>query len=77
MIKIQSIKNRQINTFKNKKYFIPKYKNKILLQEANLFCDWYVKNNSSKTVLKVFERLQKNYKKLASKLMLKRKCFCA
>ena len=76
LIKIQSIKNRQIYTFENKKYFIPKYKNKILLQEANLFCDWYVKNNSSKPGIRKFSKdYKKIIKKLASKLMLKENVF--
>ncbi|MBD1135561.1 phosphotransferase [Pelagibacterales bacterium SAG-MED47] len=45
LIKIQSIKNRQIKNFKNKNYIIPKYNKKILIEEAELFCDWYVKKN--------------------------------
>ena len=76
LIKIQSIKNRQINTFKNKKYFIPKYEKKILIQEANLFCDWYVKNNFSKNGIKKFSKeFKKVMKNLASKLMLKENVF--
>ena len=76
MIKIQSIKNRQINTFKNKKYLIPKYEKKILIQEANLFCDWYVKNNFSKNVIKKFSKeFKKVMKNLASNLMLKENVF--
>ena len=76
LIKIQSIKNRQINTFKNKKYLIPKYEKKILIQEANLFCDWYVKNNfsknESKKFLKEFKKVMKN---LSSRLILKENVF--
>ena len=76
LIRIQSIKNRKINTFKNKKYLIPKYEKKILIQEANLFCDWYVKNNFSKNginkFLKEFKKVTKN---LTSKLMLKENVF--
>jgi len=76
LIKIQSIKNREINTFKNKKYFIPKYEKKILIQEANLFCDWYVKNNFSKNGIKKFSKdFKKVMKNLASKLMLKENVF--
>ena len=45
LIKIQSIKNRQIKNFKNKNYIIPKYNKKTLIEEAELFCDWYVKKN--------------------------------
>ena len=76
LIKIQSIKNREINTFKNKKYFIPKYEKKMLIQEANLFCDWYVKNNFSKNGIKKFSKdFKKVMKNLASKLMLKENVF--
>ena len=76
LIKIQSIKNREINTFQNKKYFIPKYEKKILIQEANLFCDWYVKNNFSKNGIKKFSKeFKKVIKNLASKLMLKENVF--
>jgi len=75
LIKIQSIKNRKINTFKNKKYLIPKYEKKILIQEANLFCDWYVKNNFSKNGIKFSKEFKKVMKNLASKLMLKENIF--
>ena len=76
LIKIQSIKNRQINTFKKKKYFIPKYEKKILIQEANLFCDWYVKNNFSKNGIEKFSKeFKKVMKNLASKLTLKENVF--
>ena len=44
--KIQLIKERNIKNFKNKKYKIPIYKKEILLKEANLFCDWYLKNRT-------------------------------
>jgi aminoglycoside/choline kinase family phosphotransferase len=40
---IQSIKNRSIKDFKKKDYVIPRYDKKILIKEANLFCDCYVK----------------------------------
>ena len=76
LIKIQSIKNRQIITFKKKKYLIPKYEKKILIQEANLFCDWYIKNNFSKNGAKKFSKeFKKVMKNLTSKLMLKENVF--
>ena len=76
LIKIQSIKNRQINTFKNRKYLIPKYEKKILIKEANLFCDWYIKNNFSKNGIKKFsKKFKKVMKNLASRLMLKENVF--
>ena len=48
--RIQSIKNRGVKDFKKNIYKIPKYDKEILIKEANLFCDWYLKetlqNNS-------------------------------
>ena len=46
--KVQSIKNRKIINFKNKDYIIPMYDSRILIKEANLFYNWYVKKNLSK-----------------------------
>ncbi len=76
LIKIQSIKNRRVNTFKKKNYVIPKYDKNILLKEANLFCDWYLKNNFSRKEIEKFSReFRKITKKLTSKLMLKENTF--
>ncbi len=70
LIKVQLIKDRKVYTFKNKKYSIPKYDKRILIQEANLFCDWYVKSKFSKIESKKFSKeFRKVTKKLASKLM--------
>ena len=63
--KIQSIKNRKIKNFKNKNYKIPKYDNKILINEANLFCEWYVKKNLSKSNKNKFS---KEFKRIIIKL---------
>ena len=76
LVKIQSIKNTKIYTFKNKKYTVPKYEKKILIQEACLFCDWYVKNNFPKNDFKKFVKdFRKVIKKLASRLILKENVF--
>ena len=76
LIKIQSIRNRQIHTFKNKKYLIPKYEKRILIKEANLFCDWYVKKNPSKTDIKKFSKdFRKVIKNLSTRLTLKENVF--
>ena len=76
LVKIQSIKNTKIYTFKNKKYIVPKYEKKILIQEACLFCDWYVKNNFPKNNVKKFVKdFRKVIKKLASRLILKENVF--
>ena len=74
--KIQSIKNRKIKNFKNKNYIIPKYDKKILIQEANLFCDWYVKKYLSKSKKDKFsKKFKKIIKQLTSKLKLKNNFF--
>ena len=53
LIRLQKIKLRKIQNFKKKFYKIPKYSNKLIFDEANLFLDWYVpyiidKNKRSK-----------------------------
>ncbi len=70
LIQIQSIKNKKVKNFRNQNYTIPKYNKKILINEANLFCDWYVKNNLSKLKKKRFCR---NFKKIIKELTLKLK----
>ena len=74
--KIQLIKDKKIKNFKNKNYTIPQYDNKILIQEANLFCEWYVKKylskSSKKKFLKDFKKIMKD---LTSNLRLKNNFF--
>ena len=73
---IQLIKDTKIKNFKKKIYTVPKYDNKILIKEANLFCDWYIKKKLSKTKRKKFSReFQAIIKTLASKLKLKNNIF--
>ena len=73
---IQAIKNRRIKNFKNKTYIIPRYEEKILIQEANLFCDWYAKMNLSKSKkVKFIKDYKKIIKKLAFSLKLKNNVF--
>ena len=74
--KVQSIKNRKIINFKNKNYILPKYNAKILINEANLFCDWYVKKNLSKSKrYKFSKQFKKIIKNLTLKLKLKNNFF--
>ncbi len=76
LTKVQLIKDRKVYTFENKKYLIPKYDKIILIQEANLFCNWYVKSKFSKIESKKFSKeFRKVTKKLASKLMLNQDVF--
>ncbi len=73
---IQSIKNRDIINFKNKKYRIPKYDEDILIKEANLFCEWYAKKILPKSRIKKFTKEFKNViKKLTLCLKLKNTIF--
>ena len=66
--KIQIIKDKKIKNFKNNNYTIPKYHRKLLIKEANLFCDWYAKKNISKNKMNTFS---KKFKCIVSKLTLK------
>ena len=70
LIKIQSIKDKSIYNFKKSKYVIPKYEKKILLDEASLFCDWFVKRNLSQ---KLRSQFIKNFRKIIRKLLLELK----
>ena len=74
--KIQLVKNRKIKDFKNQNYIIPKYDKKILIKEANLFCEWYIKKNFTNSYKKKFSKQFKNViKKLISNLKLKNNTF--
>ena len=59
---IQSIKDKKIRNFRNKYYRIPDYKNEILIAEANLFCDWYVKKNLSKNKIYLTKAFQRRFR---------------
>ncbi len=68
---IQSIKDRRIKNFRKKTYIIPKYDKEILNQEANIFCDWYVKKEMPKKYRIKFNReFKKIVRKLSSGLKL-------
>ena len=73
--KVMNIKMR-IRNFRNKYYRIPDYKNEILIQEANLFCEWYVKKNLSKNKRQDFnKKFKKIIKTLSSCLKMKKNVF--
>ena len=63
--KIQLIKTKKIKNFKNIDYEIPKYNKKILINEANLFCDWYAKKHLNGLNKKKFS---KDFKKILNNL---------
>ena len=74
--KIQSIKDRKIKNFKNKNYTIPKYDRKILIEEANLFCNWYIqKRLKKKDKISFIKRFKIIIKKLSLNLQLKNNVF--
>ena len=74
--RIQLIKDTKVKNFKKKIYTIPKYNNQILIKEANLFCDWYIKKKLSKTKQKKFsKKFKKIIKTLTYKLKLKNNIF--
>jgi len=74
--RIQLIKDTKVRNFKKKIYTIPKYNNQILIKEANLFCDWYIKKKLSKTKRKKFSKeFKKIIKTLTYKLKLKNNIF--
>ena len=72
LIKIQLIKDRKVKNFIKKEYFLPKYEKKILISEANLFCDWYVKKKLKKNIRNKFS---KKYQKIIIKLVSSLKLF--
>ena len=74
--KIQKIKNKSIKNFKNKKYVISKYNKEVLIKEANLFCEWYLKKKLSKNDRNNFiKRFDKIIKSLSENLKLKNNVF--
>ena len=76
LIRIQLIKTRSIKNFKNKIYHIPKYNEKILINETNLFSKWYAEENLKNSKKKTFsKKFNKIIKELISKLNLKNNVF--
>ncbi len=74
--KIQKIKDRKIKNFNKENYLIPKYSEKILYNETNLFCEWYIKKNFTKKIGEKFvKKFKKIVRKLISKLELKNNTF--
>ena len=74
--KIQKIRNKSIKNFKNKKFIVSKYNKEVLIKEANLFCEWYLKKKLSKNNRKNFiKRFNKIIKSLSENLKLKNNVF--
>ena len=73
---IQLIKNTKTKNFRKKEYKVPKYDMKILVREANLFCDWYARKELNKKDTKIFTtKFKKIVKKLTLELKLKNDVF--
>jgi len=69
---IQKIKTRSIKTFRKNNYIIPQYTKSKLLNESQLFLDWYLprvikKNEIKKTKIKLKNIFLNLYKKLKLK----------
>ena len=74
--KIQFIKDKKVKNFKNKFYKVQEYKNKILFDEAKLFCDWYVpKILPKEKSIKFNKKFKSEVKNLLSKLNYKNDTF--
>ena len=71
--KIQNIKPKKIKTLLKKIYKIPIYSDKLLLDEAKLFSNWYLPTKIKKKKTKVLNELNKILKKVIRKLMLKKR----
>ena len=76
LIKLQSIKDKKIKNFNNQEFKITEYNNKILLNEANLFCEWYTPTKLNRSKNKNFKKdYQKEVKKILLNLNLKNDTF--
>ena len=71
LIDLQKIKTKKIKNFYNKLYNVPIYSNKLLFDEAKLFCDWYVPENIKKNKIKINKKLKIKIKNLLRNLKLK------
>ena len=65
LCKLQRIKNRKVKNFKKNMYIVPKYSKKILIKEANLFCNWYINKKLFKNEKVIFV---KEFKKIVTVL---------
>ena len=76
LYKIQKIRNKSIKNFKNKKFIVSKYNKEVLIKEANLFYEWYLKKKLSENDRKnFFKRFNKIIKRLSENLKLKNNVF--
>jgi len=73
---IQKIKTKNLVTFKKIKYEIPQYAETKILNEANLFLEWYLPKVIKKTrINKIKKEIKNSFVNLFKKLKLKKKVF--
>ena len=76
LIRLQLIKDKQVVNLNRQKYKVQKYDNKILLNEAKLFSEWYATRKINKFKIRKFKKVFENeVKKLLSKLNFKNDTF--
>ena len=76
LIKLKNIKIKKQTTFLNTKYRIPSYTQKMLLDESNLFIDWYLpKYFKVKTHQYLKKKLKIIFKNLLKNISLTEKVF--
>ena len=76
LCRLQRIRNRKVKNFKRNTYIIPKYDKKILIKEANLFCNWYIDNKLPKNERIIFvKEFKKIITVLTNNLKLKNNVF--
>ncbi len=74
--RLQLIKDKQVINLNRQKYKVQKYDNKILLNEAKLFSEWYATRKINKFKIRKFKKVFENeVKKLLSKLNFKNDTF--
>ena len=74
--RLQLIKDKQVVNLNRQKYKVQKYDNKILLNEAKLFSEWYAARKINKFKIRKFKKVFENeVKKLLSKLNFKNDTF--
>ena len=73
---VQKIKTKSITTFKKKKFIIPQYTKVKLLNESNLFLEWYLPRViKKKKIKKARKEIQNSFVNLFKKLKLNKKVF--
>ncbi len=74
--KINKIKIRNQKTFLRTKFKVPNYTSKMLLDETNLFIDWYLKKYlKGKKKISLEKKLKKIFKKLLKSISYNNKVF--